>query len=131
MGDLPTHTQQWFIFMSDLPTHSYWSIFTGDLILKVVYFHGQPAHTTHTYTGLFSQVTSYSKWSIFMGNLPTQHTLTLVYFHKRSAHTHSKWSIFTVDLPTHTQSGLFSGATDPHTLTLVYFYGRHAHTYSL
>jgi hypothetical protein len=74
---------------------------------KVVYFQGRPAHT-------------YSKWSIFRGDLPT----------------HSHWSIFTGDLPTHTQSGLFSGVTCPHThtglfsratcphiLTLVYFQG--------
>ena len=54
----------------------------------------------------------------------------VVYFQGRPAHTYSKWSIFRGDRPTHTQSGLFSGAT-AHTLTLVYFYGRPAHTYSL
>jgi hypothetical protein len=52
-------------------------------------------------------------------------------FHGRPAHTYSKWSIFTGDLPTHAHSGLFSRATCPHKLTLVYFHGRPAHTYSL
>ena len=69
-----------------------WSHYLGRPvhILTLVYFHdGRPAHT-------------YSKWSLFRGDRPT----------------HSHWSTFTTgDLPTHTQSGLFSGATGPHTHT--------------
>jgi hypothetical protein len=63
-GDQPTHSRlPWSIFMSDLPTHTqsglfleatsphthaYTSLFswaTCPYILKVVYFHGRPAHT--------------------------------------------------------------------------------------
>jgi hypothetical protein len=81
------------------------------------------------------------KWSHYLG---------------RPAPFEEKWSIFRADLPTHTQSGLFSGATclhthtslfsrvtcphiltlvyfqerPAHTLTRVYFHGRPAHTYS-
>jgi hypothetical protein len=99
----PAHTySKWSIFTDDLPTHTQSGLFsratgprtlthnglfsraTCPHTLTVVYFQGRPAHT-------------YSKWSIFTGDLPT----------------HSHWSIFTGDLPTHTHFGLFSRATDP------------------
>jgi hypothetical protein len=76
-----------------------WSIFTGDL-------------PTDTHTGLFSGVTS-------------PHTLTLVYFHGRPAHTHSFWYIFRGGYP-HTLNLVYFHGRPAHTLTLVYFHGRPA-----
>jgi hypothetical protein len=96
--------------------------------LIMVYFQGRSAHT-------------YSRWSIFTGDLPTH---ALVYFHGRPAHTYSHWSIFTSDLPTHTlvyfhgrpahtysHWSIVKGDLPTHTLIVVYFHGRTAHTYSL
>jgi hypothetical protein len=84
----PTHFEEkWSIFKGDLPTHSHWSIFMGDL-------------PKHTHCGLFSGATC-------------PYILTLVYFHRRPAHTYSLWSIFRGDLPTHTHASLFSRATCP------------------
>jgi len=40
-------------------------------------------------------------WMILRATCP--HTLTVVYFQGRPAHTYSKWSIFTGDLPIHAQ----------------------------
>jgi hypothetical protein len=71
------------------------------------------ATCSHTHTGLFSRVTC-------------PNILIVVYFQGRPAQTYSRWSIFTGDLPTHTHCGLFSGETCPHILTLVYFHGQPA-----
>jgi hypothetical protein len=90
----------------------------------------------HTHTGLFSRATCpHTHCGLFSG-VTYPHILTLIYFHRRPAHTFSRGSIFRGDLPTHTYAGLFSGATcphahcglflgatSPHTLTLVYFHG--------
>jgi hypothetical protein len=54
----------------------------------------------HTHCGLFSRATC-------------PHIHTLVYFHGRPAHTYSRWSVFKGDLPTQTHTGLFSRATCP------------------
>jgi hypothetical protein len=58
---------------------------------------------------------TYSRWSIFTGDLPT-HTHTGLF--SRATCPHIRWSIFTGDLPTHTHTGLLSRATCPHTLSL-------------
>jgi len=59
---------------------------------------------------------TYSRWSIFTGDLPT-HTLIVVYFHGRPAHTYSLWSIFRGDLPTYSPWSIFTGdrPTQTHT----------------
>ena len=82
--------------------YSKWFIFTGDL-------------TTHAHSGLFSRVTSPHTYAGLFSRATCPHPLTVVYFQGRPAHTYSKWSIFTGNLPTHVHSGLFSRATSPHT----------------
>ena len=78
--------EKWSIFRGDLPTHSHWSIFTGDL-------------PTHTHTSLFSGATGPHTHTGLFSRATCPHTLTVVYFQGRPAHTYSKWSIFRGDLP--------------------------------
>jgi len=70
----PAHTRsQWFIFKGDQPTHTQTGLFSR-------------ATCPHTHTGLFSQATYL-------------HMLIVVYFQGWPTHTYSRWSIFTGDLP--------------------------------
>jgi hypothetical protein len=58
-------------------------------------------------SGLFSRATCpHTHTSLFSG-ATCPHILTLVYFQGQPAHTYSRWSIFTGDLPKHTHYGLF------------------------
>ena len=65
--------ETWSIFRGDVPTHTQSGLFSG-------------ATCPHTHTGLFSRATC-------------PHILIMVYFHGRPAHTYSRWSIFMGDLP--------------------------------
>jgi hypothetical protein len=56
------------------------------------------ATCSHTHTGLFSRVTCPNILGLFSG-ATCPHILTVVYFQGRPAHTYSRWSIFTGDLP--------------------------------
>ena len=99
LGDLPILKKIGLFSRATCP-HTHTSLFsrtTCPHILIVVYFQGRPAHT-------------YSRWSIFKGDLPT-HSYTGLF--SRATYTYSYWSIFTGDLPTHTHAGLFSWVTCP------------------
>ena len=90
MGDLPTHTQSGLFSGATSPhTHAYPGLFSWETcphILKVVYFHGRPAHTlTLVY---FQGRSTHTLTLVYFHGRPA-HTLTLVYFHGRPAHTHS------------------------------------------
>jgi len=121
----PAHTcSSWSIFRGDLPIyvhrglfsratgpHTHTSLFLGATgpHTHTVYFHGQPTHKCSSWSifkgdrptyshGLFSWVTCpYTHSGLF--SRATFHTLTLVYFHGRPAHTYSLWSIFKGTLP--------------------------------